>query len=87
MFSVEVNITKLFMQRQTSTVSRFVRKDIVVERLLFSVKAEVVSGEESFNLLKVNLECFDINIMNCISYSFDGTANMSGQYQSLQERL
>ena len=71
----------LLMQRQSSTVSRFVRKDIVVGKLLFLMKAEGVSGEESFNLLKINLECYDINIINWISNSFDGAANMCGQYQ------
>lgn len=45
------------------------------------MKAEGVSGEESFNLLKINLECYDINIINWISNSFDCTANMCGQYQ------
>ena len=56
------------MQRQSSTDSRFVRKDIVVGKLLFLMKAEGVSGEESFNLLKINLDRYDINIKEATTF-------------------
>ena len=42
-------------------------------------------GVGLFNILRVNnLESFDINIINYVGDSFDGTANMSGQCKDVQ---
>ena len=56
-------------------------------KLLFLVKAESATGEGLFNLLMANLNRLSIDIQNCIGDSFDGAANMSGQYRGVQARI
>ena len=51
------------------------------------MKAGSATGEGLFNLLKANLNRLSIDIQNCIGDSFDGAANMSGQYRGVQARI
>lgn len=74
-------------QNQCSIILRYALKGVVFERLLFLVKAESATGEGLFNLLKANLNRLSIYIQNCIGDSFDGAANMSGQYRGVQARI
>ena len=65
---------------------RYALKGVVFERLLFLVKAESATGEGLCNLLKASLNRLSIDIQNCIGDSFDGAANMPGQYHGVQVR-
>ena len=72
---------------QCSIILRYALKGVGFERLLFLVKAESATVEGVFNLLKANLNRLSIDIQNCIGDSFDGAANMSGQYRGVQARI
>ncbi len=65
----------------------YTHKGFVLERLLFFVKATSSTGEGLFDLLKANLDRLNIDMENCIGDSFDGAANMSGQYRGVQARI
>ena len=87
-FFVEINTTQdVSCQDQCSIILRYAHKGVVLERLLFLVKAESSTGECLFNLLKANLDRLSINIENWVGDSFDGAANMSGQYRGVQARI
>ena len=87
-FFVEINTTQdVSCQDQCSIILRYAHKGVVLERLLFLVKAESSTGEGLFNLLKANLDRLSINIENWVGDNFDGAANMSGQYRGVQARI
>ena len=87
-FSVEIDTTQdVSCQDQCSIILRYAHRGVVLERLLFLVKAESSTGEGLFNLLKANLDRLSINIEHCTGDSFDGAANMSGQYRGVQARI
>ena len=52
-FSVEIDTTQdVSCQDQCSIILRYAHKGVILERLLFLVKAESSTGESLFNLLK-----------------------------------
>ena len=77
-FSVEIDTRYVSCQDQCSIILRYAHKGLVLERLLFFVKATSSTGEGLFDLLKANLNRLNIDMENCIGDSFDGAANMSG---------
>jgi hypothetical protein len=87
-FSVEIDTTQdVSCQDQCSIILRYAHNGLVCERLLFFVKATSSTGEGLFDLLKANLDRLNIDMENCIGDSFDGAANMSGQYRGVQARI
>ena len=87
-YSIEMDSTQdITSQDQCSIVIRYTSKGEVHERLLSIVKANGSSGEALFNLLKSSLDRLQLNISNCVGDSFDGAANMSGEYKGVQARI
>ena len=74
-------------QDKCSNVIRFAIKGEVHVRLLSVVKANDSSGKALFCLLKSTLDRLQLDITNCVGDTFDGTANMSGEYKGVQARI
>ena len=87
-YSIEMDSTQdISSQVQCSIVIRYASKGEVHERLLSVLKANGSSGEAFFNLLKSALDRLQLDISNCVGDSFDGAANMSGEYKGVQARI
>ena len=88
MLSIEMDSTQdVSCADQCSIVVRYTHDGIVLERLLFLVRAEGSSGECLFNLIQEQLKRLNIDIRQCVGDSFDGAANVSGQYKGVQARI
>lgn len=72
---------------QLSLCIRYVYKCEVQERFLNMLEVKSLTEEEQYKLVKRSLESLSIDLENLISESFDGAANMSGQYSGLQAHL
>ena len=88
MFSIEMDTTQdVSCADQCSIVVRYTYEGIIIEKLLFLLKAEGSSGENLYTLMEEQLKKLNIEIRQCIGDSFDGAANMSGQYKGVQARI
>ena len=86
-YSIEIDSTQdISSQDQCSIVIRYARKGEVHERLLRVMKGNS-SGKALLNLLKSTLDRLQLDISNCVGDSFDGAANMSGEYKGVQARI
>ncbi|XP_022160557.1 uncharacterized protein LOC111026735 [Myzus persicae] len=87
-FSLEIDSTQdVSVMDQLSLCIRYVYKGEVQERFLNMLEVKSSTGEEQYKLVKKSLESLSIDLKNLISESFDGAANMSGQYSGLQAHL
>lgn len=67
---------------------RFLNTEAVVEeRVIALKKVDSSTGIELFKLLQNTLQENGVNLANCIADSFDGAANMSGEYNGVTAHL
>ena len=87
-YSFEMDSTQdISSQVQCSIVIRYASKGEVHKRLLSVMKANGSSGEALSNLLKSTLDRLQLDISNCVGDSFNGAANMFGEYKGVQARI
>ncbi|KAG8177445.1 hypothetical protein JTE90_008629 [Oedothorax gibbosus] len=72
---------------QCVIVLRYLFETSIKERILSLKCVESSTGENLFNTLKETLNSLGIDIKKCVANSFDGAANMSGQYKGVKARL
>ncbi|CAI6369830.1 unnamed protein product [Macrosiphum euphorbiae] len=84
-FSIQVDSTQdIGTIDQAAICLRYVSNSQIKERLFSVVQVKTSSGKGLYELLK---ECFsqnDINFKNIIGSSFDGAANMQGEFNGLR---
>ena len=86
-FGVMIDSTQdISVKDQVAVVIRYTL-DEPKERLLSLVPAKGGTGEELFQLVKEELERYDIPLRNCIADATDGAANCSGIYNGFQAKL
>lgn len=87
-FSVQIDSTQdVSVREQCAIIARYVYEGKVNERLLALIKVKKSSGSDLFNHLDEELNSLNLQISNVIGCSFDGAANMSGQYSGLQAHI
>ena len=87
-FSVQIDSTQdISIAEQCTIIVRYVLDGKVYERLLAVCEVENSSGRALYNLLEQQLNELHLNINNVIGCSFDGAANMSGQYEGLRAHI
>lgn len=87
-FSLEVDSTQdISVTDQLSICARYVLNGEIYERLIKMCAQHDSTGKGQYNLIKAELNSLGIDLKNVISNSFDGAANMSGQYKGLQNIL
>lgn len=87
-FSIQVDSTQdISVREQLAIILRYVHNGEVFERLISLISVEKTSGLALFNTLKIELEKVNLDVSNIIGCSFDGAANMSGQYNGLQAQI
>lgn len=85
-FSLEVDSTQdISVTDQLSICVRYVYQGYVKERLLTMVSIISSTGKDQYEVVKNVLKRLDIDVKNLISQSYDGAANMSGEYNGLQK--
>jgi hypothetical protein len=88
LFSIEVDSTQdIAVVEQLAVCVRYVHQGEVRVRLLKMIAAEKTSGEALYVNIKSQLEKFGLSTAHIVGCSFDGAANMSGQYNGLQAQL
>lgn len=90
MYSMQLDTTQdVSTKDQCSIVLRYLDPilNIVKERLTSVIEAEASSGEYFLNMIKKCLSELKIDIVNCISDSTDGAANMQGMYKGFSAML
>ena len=90
MFSIQLDTTQdVSTKDQCSIVLRYLDPSLnsVKERLTSVIEAEASSGEYFLTLIKKCLSELEIDIINCISDSTDGAANMQGMYKGFSAML
>jgi hypothetical protein len=87
-FSIEVDSTQdIAVMDQLAICVRYVHCGKVKVRLIKLVVAKKTTGEALYRLVKSELERLELSTSKIIGCSFDGAANMSGQYNGLQAKL
>jgi len=87
-FSIEVDSTQdIAVMDQLASCVRYVHCGKVKVRLIKLVVAKKTTGEALYWLVKSELERLELSTSKIIGCSFDGAANMSGQYNGLQAKL
>lgn len=87
-FSIQMDSTQdVTSSEQCSIICRYVKDSVVYERLIAFVEVKKSTGLALHNLLAEELGKKDLKMENIIGCSFDGAANMSGQYNGLQAHL
>lgn len=87
-FSLEVDSTQdVSVTDQLSVCVRYVLNGEVKERLIKMCSQHLSTGEAQYDLIKKELGSLGIDLQNLISNSFDGAANMKGEYKGLQKML
>lgn len=87
-FSVQIDSTQdVSVREQCAIIARYVYEGKVNERLLSLINVKKSSGLALYNHLDEELKSLNLEISNVIGCSFDGAANMSGQYNGLQAHI
>lgn len=85
-FSLEVDSTQdISVTDQLSICVRYVYQGYVKERLLTMFPIKSSTGKDQYEVVKNVLKTLNIDVKNLISQSYDGAANMSGEYNGLQK--
>lgn len=88
MFSVMMDTTMdLSSYDQCSIVLRYVIHDEVCERVIGLKHVTSTSGQSLFDTLRNSLDELNLSLENCVANSFDGAANMCGQYKGVSAKL
>jgi len=72
---------------QCSIVLRYVIHDEICERIIGLKHVISTSGQALFDTLRNTLDVLNLPLENCIANTFDGAANMYGQYNGVSEKL
>lgn len=87
-FSVQVDSTQdISVREQCAIVARYVYDGKVNERLLYLIDVKKSTGLNLYTILKEQLKKINLEVYNIIGCSFDGAANMSGEYNGLQAHI
>lgn len=90
-FSISIDSTFDFSRKeQVSFIIRYVNENtgLVYERLLAVRESASTTGWDLFELFKVVMQKSNLNwTENLIGQSYDGAANMRGEYQGLQSHI
>lgn len=85
MFSVQMDSTQdVSIHDQCAVVIRYVANDVVKESFVRLVEVKDSSGRRLHSLLTESLEEVGLDLGKCVGDSFDGAANMSGQFSGVQ---
>ncbi|XP_025423046.1 general transcription factor II-I repeat domain-containing protein 2-like [Sipha flava] len=91
LFSISIDSTIDFSRKeQTSFIVRYVDENtgMVYERLIAIEECAYTTGIDLFELFKKNMSKFNLNwTENLIGQSYDGAANMTGEFQGLQSHI
>lgn len=87
-FSIAVDSTQdTAVKEQLSICVRYVKEGNVNERLLSLISIKSSTGEAIYTEIKQEFEKLGLSLSKLVGHSFDGAANMSGQYNGLQAHL
>src|SRR6185437_2982798 len=88
LYSIEVDSTQdIAVIEQLALCVRYVHKGQINVKLLKLLQAQKTTGEALYNLLKNELDALGLSTTKIVGGSFDGAANMSGQYKGLRAFL
>lgn len=87
-FSIEADTTQdVSVSEQCSIVCRYIFNDTVKERLINLVSVESTTAVSLKDMLKTEFSKLNLEMQNIVGCSFDGAANMSGEYGGLRALL
>lgn len=87
-FSLEIDSTQdIAVIDQLSICLRYVYKDEIKERLLKMLPIQSSTGESQYMIVKELLSSLGIDVKKIVGQSYDGAANMKGDFNGLQSHF